>query len=328
MQLYFNPLCKIHQNNKMNTIKLILKLALVLAIPIFFVINICYPKNDDCFVISFANKRLTTNSLPLKIQIKKNIIVDNYFPFIDSIVTKYDSITPYKLTEHLLVRNNYWIIDTLQNTDYYRKKAKDSFVYNQRQMIAIPSGSFITIPDSFKATKLLNAFKNTTIDINIPEFKLRIYEDSLKLYEFPIRVGRHEKKFLEMSGRMEDLRTKTGKGTIVKHIKNPKYVNPVNNHEYLVTKRDDNKVTKLPLIPFLETELNGLRYGQLIHPTTNPITLGKAYSNGCIGTNEAHAWVIYYYAPINTKIQIRYDLQVIDENNESQVLKDIYGYSK
>ena len=52
------------------------------------------------------------------------------------------------------------------------------------------------------------------------------------------------------------------------------------------------KVTKLPQIPFIETEINGIRNGQLIHPTTNPETLNKAYSNGCIGTKEADAWVI------------------------------------
>jgi L,D-transpeptidase ErfK/SrfK len=92
-----------------------------------------------------------------------------------------------------------------------------------------------------------------------------------------------------------------------------------------VTKRDDNRVTKLPQIPFIETEINGIRNGQLIHPTTNAATLGKVYSNGCIGTNEADAWVIYYYAPIETKIKIRYDLNVVDASGDSIVLKDIYN---
>ena len=131
-----------------------------------------------------------------------------------------------------------------------------------------------------------------------------------------------------MSGRVQDLKTKSGEGSIVKHVRNPRYVNPVNNHEYFVTRRDDEKVTKLPQIPFLETELNGLRYGQLIHPTTNPKTLGKAYSNGCIGTKEADAWVIYYYSPIGTKISIRYNLNVLYEDGEKIVLKDIYNKIK
>jgi L,D-transpeptidase ErfK/SrfK len=226
------------------------------------------------------------------------------------------------------VRANPWIIDTLQNTDYYRVMAKDSFVYNQKKMIALPKGNQLIIPDSIQAKKIVDAFEKTLIDINIPAFKLRIYEDSVLLYEFPVRVGRNEKKYLEMSGRMQDLKTKTGKGCIVNHVRNPRYVNPVNNHEYFVTKRDDDKVTKLPQIPFIETELNGWRHGQLIHPTTNPVSLGKAYSNGCIGTSETDAWVIYYYAPINTRIQIRYDLNVLNKKGSTVVLKDIYGYNK
>ena len=83
-------------------------------------------------------------------------------------------------------------------------------------------------------------------------------------------------------------------------------------------------MTKLPQIPFIETKINGIRNGQLIHPTTNPITLSKAYSNGCIGTTEADAWVIYYYAPINTKVKIRYNLNVTNEKGGVIILKDVY----
>ncbi|WP_246143013.1 L,D-transpeptidase [Tenacibaculum adriaticum] len=252
----------------------------------------------------------------------------NYFQYLDSIVEKYDSLTSYKLTEHLLVRANSWIIDTLQNTDYYRMKARDSFVYNQKDMIVLPKGANLILPDSVLAKKIFDSFQKTVIDINIPEFKLRIFEDSLQLYEFPVRVGRNEEKYLEMSGRIQDLKTKIGTGKIVDYVRDPAYINPSDNHRYFVTKRDDNKVTKLPQIPFLETEINGIRHGQLIHPTTNPVTLGKAYSNGCIGTNEADAWVIYYHAPINTKVIIRYNLNVVNENSEKVILKDIYQYKK
>ena len=261
------------------------------------------------------------------VSVTKSVKIANYFQYIDSIVKHYDSLTPYTLTEHLLVRANPWIIDTLQNTDYYRMMARDSFVYNQKELIVLRVGNTIKIPDSLKADELLKAFNNTQLDINIPEFKFRIYEDSILLYEFPIRVGKNQSKYLKMSGRIQDLRTKTGEGHIVNHVRNPRYVNPVNNHEYVVTKRDDEKVTKLPQIPFIETEINGLRYGQLIHPTTNPETLGKAYSNGCIGTNEADAWVIYYYAPLTTKIKIRYNLTAVNEDGETIVFKDIYGKS-
>jgi len=297
----------------------ILLLALILS---------SYQKTNRPFLKADVDKVLNqelVNKIKLnKVLINKSITIENYFQFIDSIVKKYDSLTSYKLTEHVLVRANPWIIDTLQNTDYYRRIAKDSFVYNQKKMVALPKGSTLIIPDYALATKIQNAFKNTIIDVNIPEFKLRIYEASKLLYEFKIRVGRDEKVYLEMSGRVQDLKTKTGKGQIVNHVRDPRYINPVNNREYFVTKRDDERVTKLPQIPFIETEVNGIRNGQLIHPTTNAQTLGKAYSNGCIGTNEADAWVIYYYAPVKTKIIIRYDLNVVNKDGDSIVLKDIY----
>ena len=309
-------------------IKISLKISIVV---IFLFLLKFFNLKDDPLVLS---TNLNNNKVMLQynaiedVKVKHDVFVENYFEYLDSIVQKFDSLTPYKLTEHLLVRANPWIIDTLQNTDYYRMKARDSFVYDQKKMIALPKGNSITIPNSRIAKSILDAFQNTILDVNIPEFKLRIYEDSILLYEFPIRVGRDEEKYLKMSGRVQDLKTKTGSGVIVNHVRNPRYVNPANNHEYFVTNRDDKKVTKLTQIPFIETEINCLRYGQLIHPTTNPITLGKAYSNGCIGTKEADAWVIYYHAPIHTKIRIRYNLNVLNSKNEKIVLKDIYNKSK
>ncbi|MDG1730346.1 MAG: L,D-transpeptidase [Algibacter sp.] len=307
-----------------------LKLALFALIPLIILLKFCCPKEGTYFASlnTWGSKTIRTNTLPIHIKISHDVIIENYFQFLDSITKTYDSLVPYKLSEHLLVRTNPWIIDTLQNTDYYRMKARDSFVYNQKKMIVLPKGAIITIPDSLKAIKLQNSFKNISIDVNIPEYKLRILKDSTELFEFPIRVGRDEKKYLKMAGRVLNLKTKTGSGIIVKHVRNPSYYNPVNGHQYFVTKRDDDKITKLPQIPFIETEINGLRNGQLIHPTTNPITLEKAYSNGCIGTKEADAWVIYYYAPIGTKIKIRYDLKVMDRNGKNLVLKDIYGLNK
>ncbi len=122
------------------------------------------------------------------------------------------------------------------------------------------------------------------------------------------------------------MRTKTGTGTIVAHVCNPDYYNLSDGQQYYVTRRDDERVTSLPQIPFIETEINGIRNGQLIHPTTNPATLNKAYLNGCIRTKEADEWIIYYHAPIGIKINIRYDLHVNDSLGNTITLKDIYGY--
>jgi L,D-transpeptidase ErfK/SrfK len=262
------------------------------------------------------------------VTVDRDIIIADYFNYVDSLVQHYNAFTPYTLTEHLLVRANPWIIDTLRNTDYYHMIALDSFVYDQKKMIALKEGAQIIIPDSVKASNLVNAFQKTIIDINIPEYKLRIIEDGVQLYEFPIRVGRDEKKYLKMGDRITDLKTKTGIGSVVNHVLDPQYYNPVNGKQYHATKRDDLKTTALPQIPFIETEIEGIRYGQLIHPTTNPKTLGKAYSNGCIGTKEADAWIIYYSAPVGTKVNIRYDLEIQNGQGESMILKDIYHFNK
>ena len=276
-------------------------------------------------VVHYNSKKSIFNKDSLNIiLVSKNIKVRDYFNYMDSLVNQHNLKANYKITEHILVRANHWIIDTLANTDYYRMIKKDSFVYNQKEMIVLNKGSKILIPDSTVTSNILNSMNKTRIAINIPEFKLRIFQDSLLLYQFPIRVGRNEKKYLKMGNRITDLRTLTGNGEIVNYNRNPNYYNPVNGHQYYLTRRDDNEVTKLPQIPFIETEINGIRNGQLIHPTTNPNTLNKAYSNGCIGTNEADAWIIYYYAPIGTKVVITYNLNGTNENGETIVLKDIY----
>ncbi|RAV28915.1 L,D-transpeptidase [Sinomicrobium soli] len=256
----------------------------------------------------------------------RDITIGDYFNYMDSLADRYR--TGYPLTEHLLVRANPRIIDSLADTDYYRQMARDSFVYDQKKMIALHRGDSLLIPDSMTVNHLLKVFANTLIDINIPEFKLRIYEDTVLVHTFPVRVGKNMKRFLAMGNRETNLRTISGEGTIVRHERNPVFYNPVNGRRFYLTKRDDEKTTVMPRIPWIETEINGVRNGQMIHPTTNPETLGKAYSNGCIGTREADMWYIYYNAPIGTAVRIRYDLEVTDEKGNSITLKDIYSKYK
>ncbi len=251
-----------------------------------------------------------------------------FFEYMDTLVKRYDSLVPYTISEHLIVWANPWIIDTLESTDYYRMKEKGIFVYDQQALYVLKEGDTIFIPNGEKAKRLLEEQKQIVIDLNIPEFKLRILSGNDTLYTFPIRVGQNKSRFLAMSNRQTDLRTSTGVGTIVRINKDPRYINPVDNKVYKVTNRDDGKVTLLPRIPWIEPELNGIRKGHLIHPTTNPKTLGKAYSNGCIGVREADAWRIYYYSPIGTKVVFRYDLYVVNELGDTIRLKDIYGYAK
>src|SRR5690606_4815866 len=106
--------------------------------------------------------------------------------------------------------------------------------------------------------------------------------------------------------------------------RDPWFINPVTGKRYFATQRDDGKYTLMPQIPWLEPAITGIRYGSLIHPTSNPNTLGKAYSNGCVGTAEGAAWIIYYHAPVGTKVSFRYDVTVTDEKGDTLQLKDIY----
>ncbi|MEQ8218335.1 MAG: L,D-transpeptidase [Arenibacter sp.] len=273
-----------------------------------------------------TQNNIIKKATPLMAYVDKDITVANYFNFMDALTRKYDSLVPYALSEHVLVRANPWIMDTLANTDYYRQMAKDSFVYDQRKMIVLRANDSLLIPDTEVGQQLIKEMESTLIDINIPEYKLRIYHDSSLLYTFPIRVGQDRKRYMAMGDRITDLRTKTGKGKIVRLERNPSFYNPVTGKRFYVTRRDDEKTTIMPVIPWIETEINGIRNGQMIHPTTNPVTLGKASSNGCIGVTEADAWIIYYHAPLNTHVQIRYDLDILDEKGKVQKLKDIYNY--
>lgn len=266
--------------------------------------------------------------VPEWLHVEKDIRVANYFQYMDSLIVAYDSLVPYKLSEHIIVRANPWIIDTLANTDYYRTMAKDSFVYDQTKMVILRMNDSLFLPKKKEADSLSSIFASTLLDVNIPEFKFRIMQDSVVIYTFPIRVGQNRRRYLELAEGELDLRTKRGQGTIVRHARDPDFYNPVNGKQFHLTRRDDQKTTLMPQIPWIETEINGLRNGQLIHPTTNPKSLGKAYSNGCIGTREADAWYIYYHAPLGTAIRIRYDLQINNDDGEPIILKDIYGVNK
>ena len=257
-------------------------------------------------------------------QVNREVTIRNYFEFLDTIVRYYDDLVSYPIHEHLLVRANPWLLDRLIATDYYLLMEQDSFIYDPQSIIILQPGDSLKIPGVKKVDELLEQLSLTTIDINIPEFRLRILEDDKVLYSFPVRVGRNEKKYLAMAGRKVDLRTHTGRGEVVRINKNPLFINPSDNRRYEVTRRDDGKLTKLPRVPWIELELDGRRYGQLIHPTTNSVTLGKAYSNGCIGTSEYAGWVIYYHAPIGTKVEVRYELEIVNEVGDTLLLEDIY----
>jgi L,D-transpeptidase ErfK/SrfK len=295
----------------------------VLAIPILLLFH--HNKQENLFSFNMPPEGMQARSPQIIYNFTDTIKISDFFKVMDSLVDMYDTLLTYPVTEHLIIRYNPWVIDSLAATDYYLLKERGIINLDPKELPVFIPGQYLIIPDSSAVDSLNRVFKQTSLDINIPEFKLRVMLADSLIREFPVRVGRNESRYLAMTGRVTNLRTLTGEGIILRHIKNPDFINPVNNRIYRVTRRDDGVVTALPNIPWLETEIDGERYGQLIHPTTNIETLGKAVSNGCIGTSEAAGWVIYYLAPAGSRIAIRYDLDVIDNEGNTIKLPNIYN---
>jgi len=259
-----------------------------------------------------------------KIPVQKEITIGQFFQFLEEIVRSNDTLSSYTLSENLLLRANPWILDTLVNTDYYHQMSLGNFVYDQKKMRVLKPGDTLLIPGPKTAASLLEKMAKTSLDINIPAFELRILEGDSVLHWVPVRIGKKQKKYLEAAGHRVDLRTRTGTGEIVRVNRHPIFIDPVTGERFKFTKRDDHQTTLMPQIPWLEPAINGQRYGQMIHPTTNPRSLGKAASNGCIGVSEADAWRIYFYAPVGTQVTIRYDLQEINAQGDTLRYDDIY----
>ncbi len=258
------------------------------------------------------------------IPIQREVTVGGFFKFVDQVVSQNDTLAAYKLTENLLLRANPWILDTLASTDYYFQMSRGSFVYNQPNRAVLKPGDSLLIPGPKTAAALLEKMANTWLDINIPAFEMRIMEGDSILFIAPVRVGKNQKKYLEVAGHKVNLRTQAGAGEIMRVNRYPAFTDPVTGKKFRFTKRDDHQTTLMPQIPWLEPVINGYRYGQMIHPTTNPRTLGKPASNGCIGTSEADAWRVYFFAPLGTKVLIRYDLQTINEKGDTLRYDDVY----
>ncbi len=262
--------------------------------------------------------------LPIEIVVNKDIPIRSYFKWMDSIVAEHNQTHNYSIDEYIIVHNNSWILDTLAHTDYYYLMDRGIFNEDPQSLIALKEGQVLEIPDSIQTQQLNAQLDKTSLELNIPEYRLRIIQDGKEIYKFPVRVGKVGKRYLAMAKGEVDMRTKPGIGEIIRVNKKPVFKNPQNNHKYVKTHRDDGKLTGLPAIPWLEPSINGRSVGQLIHPTTNLATLEKPSSNGCIGLRESDAWIVYYYAPLGTKVVIKYELQGKNDQGETVEFKNIY----
>ena len=283
-----------------------------MAVGIYFILFFC-----------LGHDLIAEDSLP-QISVNQPIKMGEYFDVMDDFIDRYNEIQNTPIDEYIFVHCNPWIIDSLAATDYYIMKEKGNTVLDNRNLIILNRGDKLNLPDSAEIIKIKLKLDSIWLDVNIPEYKLRIRKGDEVLYTFPIRIGQNKERYLATAKRIVSLKTDLGVGKISKSIREPYFLNPVNGRHFTTTKRDDGIVTEMPLIPWLETEINGVKNGDMIHPTTNLKTLNKAYSNGCIGLRESDAWYVYYYAPVGTKVVIRYDLNLKNENGEEIILKDVY----
>jgi hypothetical protein len=256
--------------------------------------------------------------------VEEEVKLGDYLGFMDSLTVQYVGLEADTMTEHWIVWANPWMVDSLAATDYYSLKEKGIICKDPLALSILRPGDSLLIPNQAYIEALQTALGQIRLDLNIPEYALRVWQEDSLLATFPVRVGRNDQRYLSMAGTVVDLRTHRGEGSIDRVNRFPTFINPKDNKPYKVTRRDDGVVTNLPNVPWLEPVINGHRYGQLIHPTTNPGTLGKAYSNGCVGVGEGDAWRIYYYAPVGTPVSFRYDLNPVTPEGDTLQLKDIY----
>jgi len=280
--------------------------------------------NNKNEVVERDSLKQEKTSTPIEIVVNKDVPIRSYFKWMDSIIAEHNQTHNYSIDEYIIVHHNNWILDTLAHTDYYYLMDKGIFNEDPQALIALKKDQVLVIPDSIQTQQLKTQLCNTYLELNIPEFRLRIIQDEKEIYKFPVRVGKVGKRYLAMAKGDVDMRTKPGIGEIIRVNKKPIFMNPLNNHKYTKTNRDDGKTTGLPAIPWLEPSINGRSVGQLIHPTTNLATLEKTSSNGCIGLRESDAWIVYYYSPLGTKVVFKYDLQGKNDEGETVEFKNIY----
>lgn len=280
------------------------------------------------FALNISKVYCQIDNIQLFDTVKSDVKVKKYFAYIDELVTRLNNCSNYKINEYTLVNSNPWIIDSLAAMDYYYQKNKGKKIKNQKDLIILPKGTILKIPNEAQHEAIWHNLLHNIVVINVPEYKLRIFNNGNIIKDALIRVGRNESRYLASIDKYTDLRTKSGSGFVYSTEKNPTWINPVDGHKYNETTRDDKERTGMPITPSITLNINNVITGQLIHATTNPETLGKAYSNGCMGTNEYDIWYIYYYAPPGVTVNIIYDLNPYATENTDDDLKDIYKESE
>ncbi len=265
-------------------------------------------------------------SSPVAVLITDTIRMNSLHQFLDSLAVSYLPDTLRTLGHILLAAENPRLLNAIRSADYYRaRQSSGAIIRDLDSAVALVPGTLFRIPDQEHATQMASRIRKNRIELNIPEFRIRLLNGPDTLCSCPVRVGRNERALLEVVGHEVDLRTPVGTGTIIRVRRHPVSVNLHTGEPYVITRRDDGIVTKMPDIPSFEPMLDGKRWGKMIHAATNQVTLGQPYSHGCVGVTEACMWTLYFMTPEGTAVSFRYDLEPGIQQGDSTRLPDIYG---
>ena len=288
-------------------------------------IPLLYIAQKEGVILDATNSHPPSSPYLDTLVVNEKVKLGVFFHWGDEIVQEYTPSTADSLTVRHLIFSNPWIIDRFRETDYYVQAEKGIHVYDQRESVILFPGDQVRIPNDSIRMAIDCLLSSIELDINIPEFTLRILENDTIHHKIRVRVGKPGTTYLPYLEKAIQTKTVLGEGVIVSINMAPEFLRFSSGEKITHTRRDDGKLTLMPEIPALEPSIGGRRLGQLIHATTNPNTLGKAYSHGCIGTSEADAWLLYFYTTVGTPLTIRYDLVVEDSLGIQQVLDDIYA---
>src|SRR5690554_2549259 len=145
---------------------------------------------------------------PIEIVVNKDVPIRSYFKWMDGIVADYNQAHNYEVDEYIIVHNNKWIIDTLAHTDYYYLMDRGIFNEDSQSLLALTKNQVLVIPDSIQTQNIKAQLCNTSLELNIPEFRLRIIQNEKEIYKFPVRVGQTGKRYMAMAKATVDMRTK------------------------------------------------------------------------------------------------------------------------
>lgn len=137
-------------------------------------------------------------------------------------------------------------------------------MYDQTQLLVLHKGTKLMVPDSIWDASIRKKLKETFIDVKIPESHCK----------FSIR-----QKNSEVCGKSRAIcKSKNShlQGINSSHLQVNRVTLIPKQVKYYKTRRVDGKYTLMPIIPWIESSINGIRYDAMIHLVTNPETLEKA----------------------------------------------------